>query len=149
MSQKEIGRCVHKLSRQLKREMDEEVSKYGITGVQCGMIRYIAEKSKKKKVFARDIEKEFDIRRASATDMLQNMEKNGLIKREKIALDGRLKTIVLTPKALELVKKLEIQTKKVERKARRGISEKEVEELMKIIEKISNNLEEREMIEEW
>ena len=148
MYEDRLGKNVHMLSRQIKREIDLQVAKYGITGVQAGMIQFIFEKSRRKDIFAKDIEKQFDIRRASATDMLQNMEKNGLIKREKIALDGRLKTIVLTPKALELVKKLEIQTKKVERKARNGISEKEVEELIKIIEKISSNLEEGEMIEE-
>ena len=94
----ELGRNVHMLSRLLKRNTDIEVTKYGITGVQSAMIGFIYEKSRKKDVFAKDIEKEFDLRRASSAGLIQNMEKNGLIKREMVGNDARLRKIVLTRK---------------------------------------------------
>ena len=65
MYEDRLGKNVHMLSRQIKREIDLQVAKYGITSVQAGMIQFIFEKSRRKDIFAKDIEKQFDIRRAS------------------------------------------------------------------------------------
>ena len=143
MKSDDIGRSVHKLSRQLKRRLDIKVGKYGVTGVQCDMIRYIYKKSKEKNVFARDIEKKFDIRRASMAGILQNMEKNELIKREDIDSDGRLKRIVLTQKALKLRKIIEKEIAKLEDKAMQNIKEDEIIKFIEIAEKMSKNLEDK------
>lgn len=138
-----LGKCVHILSRQLKREMDFRLTKYGITGVQSAMIAFIYEESKKKDVFAKDIEKNFDIRRASIAGMLQNMEKNGLIKRETIENDARLRRIVLTDKALEVRKKLEKGIENVEKQATLGLTKDEVKMYKELTRKMSINLEKR------
>lgn len=97
--------------------------------------------SLEKNVFAKDIEAKFDLRRASTTGMLQNMEKRGLIKRETIDSDGRCRRIILTRKAIELRKKLENEIQKVEEKATKGISKQEIEQFIQIAEKMSSNLE--------
>ena len=138
-----LGKFVHILSRQLKREMDFRLTKYGITGVQSAMIAFIYEESKKKDVFAKDIEKNFDIRRASIAGMLQNMEKNGLIKRETIENDARLRRIVLTDKALEVRKKLEKGIENVEKQATLGLTKDEVKMYKELTRKMSINLEKR------
>ena len=143
MYEDSIGNNVHILSRQLKREMDFKLTKYGITGVQSAMIGFIYEKSKEKDVFAKDIEKNFDIRRASIAGMLQNMEKNGLIKRETVGNDARLRRIVLTEKALELRKELEKGIEKVERQATEGITKEEIKMYKELTKKMSINLEKR------
>ena len=135
-----FGKSVHMLSRQLKRKTDEYVAKYGITGVQCGMISYIYQNSQKKDIFAKDIEKKFDIRRASIAGILHNMEKKGLIKREIVDNDARLRRIVLTKKALELIKEIENAIKKVEKQALKGITKEEVETFVNIAKKMSANL---------
>ena len=139
----ELGRNVHMLSRLLKRNTDIEVTKYGITGVQSAMIGFIYEKSKKKDVFAKDIEKEFELRRASTAGLLQNMEKNGLIKREMVGNDARLRKIVLTEKALELRKKLNKSIKNIENKMQEGLTKEEVEKYLELTKKMAKNLERR------
>ena len=139
----EIGRNVHMLSRLLKRNTDIEVTKYGITGVQSAMIGFIYEKSRKKDVFAKDIEKAFDLRRASSAGIIQNMEKNGLIKREMVGNDARLKKIVLTEKALELRKKLDKSIKNTEKKMQEGLTKEEVEKYVELTKKMAKNLERR------
>ena len=139
----ELGRNVHMLSRLLKRNTDIEVTKYGITGVQSAMIGFIYEKSRKKDVFARDIEKAFDLRRASSAGLIQNMEKNGLIKREMVGNDARLKKIVLTEKALELRKKLDKSIKNMEKKMLEGLTKEEVEKYLELTKKMAKNLERR------
>ena len=139
----ELGRNVHMLSRLLKRNTDIEVTKYGITGVQSAMIGFIYEKSKRKDVFAKDIEKAFDLRRASSAGLIQNMERNGLIKREMVGNDARLKKIVLTEKALELRKKLDKSIKNMEKKMQDGLTKEEVEKYIELTKKMAKNLERR------
>lgn len=139
----ELGRNVHMLSRLLKRNTDIEVTKYGITGVQSAMIGFIYEKSKKKDVFAKDIEKAFDLRRASSAGLIQNMEKNGLIKREMVGNDARLRKIVLTEKALELRRKLDKSIKNMEKKMQAGLTKEEVEKYLELTKKMAKNLERR------
>ena len=139
----ELGRNVHMLSRLLKRNTDIEVTKYGITGVQSAMIGFIYEKSRKKDVFAKDIEKAFDLRRASSAGLIQNMEKNGLIKREMVGNDARLRKIVLTEKALELRKKLDKSIKNMEKKMLEGLTKEEVEKYLELTKKMAKNLERR------
>ena len=126
-----LGKGIHILSRQLKREMDFKLAKYGITGVQSAMIGFIYDESRKKDVFAKDIEKNFDIRRASIAGMLQNMEKNGLIKRETVGDDARLRRIVLTQKALKIRKEVEKNIIKVEKQAMEGLTKEEVKKYYK------------------
>ena len=139
----ELGRNVHMLSRLLKRNTDIEVTKYGITGVQSAMIGFIYEQSRKKDVFAKDIEKAFDLRRASSAGLIQNMERNGLIKREMVGNDARLKKIVLTEKALELRKKLDKSIKNMEKKMQEGLTKEEVEKYLELTKKMAKNLERR------
>lgn len=139
----ELGRNVHVLSRLLKRNTDIEVTKYGITGVQSAMIGFIYEETRKKDVFAKDIEKAFDLRRASSAGLIQNMEKNGLIKREMVGNDARLKKIVLTEKALELRRKLDKSIKNMEKKMQEGLTKEEVEKYLELTKKMAKNLERR------
>ena len=143
MYEDSIGNNIHILSRQLKREMDFKLTKYGITGVQSAMIGFIYDEAKKKDVFAKDIEKNFDTRRASIAGMLQNMEKNGLIKRETVGGDARLRRIVLTDKALEIRKEVQKNIRKVEKQAMEGLTKEEVKKYVELTKKMSANLEKR------
>ena len=117
MEKHEIGKYIQIVSRQLKRNMDETLSKYNVTGVQSMVIGYIYKKSKKGEVFAKDIEEEFDMRKATVTGIIQLMETNGLIERKAKEGDCRLKSIVLTPKALEIKtvvkKQIEMEEKNI------------------------------------
>ncbi|MEA4912825.1 MAG: MarR family transcriptional regulator [Oscillospiraceae bacterium] len=109
-----IGFEIRRLSNLIKRNLDHfacEVYPEGATGVQTWMLGYIARESAKGDLFQRDIEKRFNIRRPSATGMLQMLEKNGMITRESVPHDARLKKIMLTGKgravAEEMRKKIE------------------------------------------
>ncbi len=92
----DIGRFIHILSRQVKRKVDEAVSKYNVTAVQCSLIGYIFAKSNKGNVYAKDIESRFNMRRATVAEILSLMEKNGLIERKSMSEDARLKEITIS-----------------------------------------------------
>ena len=128
------------LSRQIKRRMDKSVSEYEITGKQVSILLYIYEESKKRDVYAKDIEVAFDMRRASVTGILQLMEKNGIIKREENNQDARLKKLILTTKAKEARNKLKKEIIQVEKILTKDISKKDLETFITIMQKMSFNL---------
>lgn len=140
MYKNDIGLKIHIVSRQIKRKMDMVVNKYHLTSVQSAILGYIYRKSKKDKVYAKDIEKEFDMRRATAAGILLLMEKQELIEREKVGNDARLKSIVLTKKALEIQNEIQKVIRENEKKIRKDLSKEEINEFLRILSKMSKNI---------
>lgn len=140
MGENEIGKYIRIVSRQLKRNMDETLSKYNVTGVQSMLIGYIYKKSKQGEVFARDIEEEFDMRKATVTGIIQLMESNGLIIRKAKQGDCRLKSIVLTPRALQIEKIAKKQINITEKEIVKEMTKEEQEIFLKLLKKASYNL---------
>ena len=140
MTDDEIGLKIHILSRKIKRNMNLVLHKYSLTSVQGAILGYIYKKTKIGLVYARDIEKEFDMRRATTTGILQLMEKLGLIERKLENTDARLKSITLTQKALKIQKEIEEEIKVSEEKLKKGLTSKEIENFTKILSKMSKNI---------
>ena len=141
---KAIGFVVGTLSNELKRQIDISVSKCdieGITRMQCWVIGYILDNVEDKDIFQKDVEIVFNIRRSTATGILQLMEKNNLITREAVACDARLKKLILTEKALGIHRKIEAQINLVEQRIAKGLTEEEIQTFFGLIDKISKNIE--------
>ena len=68
------------------------------------------------------------------------MEKNGLIIRQPVPYDARLKKIILTDKAIELHDKIDRDIEEIEKRAVKGISEEELDLFFATAEKIKKNL---------
>ena len=136
----EVGRKVEMLSRQIRRKVDESISSQDLTAKQAMILLVIYDLSKVKEVYAKDIEDAFDMRRATVTGILQLMEKNGIIVREENNIDGRLKSIRLTQKAINLRLKMKKNIQKVESNLLSDLSKEEIETFLKIMEKMSHNL---------
>ena len=137
----EIGKYIHILSRQVRRKVDEAVADYNVTAVQCSLIGFLFESNKKGNVYAKDIESKFNMRRATVAEILSLMEKNGLIERKSMSEDARLKAISLTNKSLEIKNNIEKAIKRVEKDLKKGLTEEEIQTFFKILEKMSENLE--------
>ncbi len=110
------------------------------TGVHGWAIRYFYE-NQDKDIFQRDFEARFSIRRSTATNMLKLMEKNGLIVRQSVEYDARLKKIVLTEKAIKIHKKATENICFLENSLKDGITEEELDSFYTILDKIKANLE--------
>ena len=136
----EVGRKIEMLSRQIRRKVDESISSQDLTAKQAMILLVIYDLSKVKDVYAKDIEDAFDMRRATVTGILQLMEKNGIIVREENNVDGRLKRIRLTQKAINLRLKMKKNIQKVESNLLSDLSKEEIERFLKIMEKMSHNL---------
>ncbi|ADL03758.1 MarR family winged helix-turn-helix transcriptional regulator [Lacrimispora saccharolytica] len=135
-----IGLVVRILANQIGREFDYQISKLpgDITGLQGRVISFVMDKSED--VFQRDIEKELDIRRSTATALLQLMEKKGLLTREAVSDDARLKKIVLTEKSLGIHNQIKNFLDQVERQLIKGLTDDEINTFFSVMKKISNNI---------
>lgn len=111
--------------------------------LQGGILGYLYHHSDEP-VYQRDIEKEFRISRATATNTLQVMEKNGLIVRKSQDKDARLKRIAMTEAAREMHAKVEEHMRFMDRRMLQGMTETEVSELYRLLGKLQSNLEQME-----
>jgi len=93
-------------------------------------------------VFQKDIEDEYSIRSSTATELLKQMEKNGLIVREPVPYDSRLKKIVLTEKALTYRHQVVEDLSDLEETLIRDIPEGKLAVFFEVIEKMMDNLSE-------
>jgi MarR family transcriptional repressor of mepA len=110
-----------------------------LTGMQKLFLHYIWI-HRHEDVFQRDLEQEFSIRRATATGILQLMEKNGYIIRTTSERDARLKKITLTDKALKIHTHSMAQIKSIEEQMRSGISDRDLDIFFDVLDKIKVNL---------
>ncbi len=113
-----------------------------LTGTHGFILGYLAEMSDKQDVFQKDVEKRFDIRRSTASEILNLMERNGLIVRESVDYDARLKKIVLTDKAKDLCERIDEQFAETENMLTKGISEEELGTFFAVIDKMKANISE-------
>lgn len=138
--QQHAGRMIHTLSCQLKRRSFMPGGDCGLTPTQKHVLKFILMESMHRDLYQRDVEEEFQVRRSTATGMLQLMEKNGFIFRESVEQDARLKKIVPTEKAVALRAEILENIMDMEQKLRFGISDSDFELCMRVMQKMLANL---------
>lgn len=92
-------------------------------------------------VFQKDVEHEFDVTRATASKVIDLMEQKGLVKRERVSHDARLRKLVLTEKAEAISELMEIDRNILEETLTRGFNEAEKAQLCEFITRMKLNLE--------
>lgn len=135
---------LHRTSRLIKRYIDNTHAKSyidNVTGNHGYIIGFIYE-NRDRDIFQRDIEKEFNLRGSTVTNMLNLMEKNGLIERKSVDGDRRLKKIALTDKAMEIQQLVINDFEKLEKTISKGIDKKDVEVFFSVLDKINSNIKE-------
>ena len=139
--EKDCGMWIHILSHKLKKRMNTRMHTLGLTGVQSRMLHYILVKSAEGPVYQRDVENAFNSSRSTITGILQLMEKNGLITREGVDSDGRLKSLIPTEKAACLDAQVTEYLRRSEQRLVQGLSEDQIRQFLKMAEHMSANLD--------
>lgn len=141
--ERSIGFQIKSANNLIRRRIDAMFAEEGLTEV-CGMqgplLGYVYDTSKERDVFQKDIERHFQIRRSTATVMLQNLEQKELIVRIPVEHDARLKRIVLTPKAVECNRYIRERIDEFDARLEEGITPQEKEQFYHIMDKIMENL---------
>ena len=134
------ARYISKLSNKLRRRLDMLSSRKEFSGSQGRTLHFLLAQTED--VFQKDIEEEYSIRPSTATELLKQMEKNGLIVREPVDYDNRLKKIVVTEKAMRYKQQVVEDLTELEETLVKGIPETELQIFFKVIEKMMDNLSE-------
>lgn len=137
---KSAARYVSKLSNKLRRKLDMLSSRKEFSGSQGRTLHFLLAQTDD--VFQKDIEEEYSIRPSTATELLKQMEKNGLIIRKPVNYDNRLKKIVLTDKALIYKNQVINDLTALEETLIKDIPEEKVKVFFEVIEKMMDNLSE-------
>lgn len=139
---KNLVLLINKISNQLKRKIDKEMAEdYHLTKTQSLVLSYLHQQ---KEIYQKDIEKKFSIRRSTATEILNLMEKRGLIKRIPCAYDKRINKIKITEEGENLEKIGREKIKQIEKNMTKSLTVEEQKELIQLLKKVEKNLIERE-----
>lgn len=113
------------------------------TPTQMQILGYIID-NKYREVYQRDLEEKLNLRRATISDVLQRMEKNGLIVRRIDSTDTRTKKIILTEKSREFFLTANNRMSELEKVAIKNISADELEIFSNVINKMIKNMNKEE-----
>ncbi|MGN1082867.1 MAG: MarR family winged helix-turn-helix transcriptional regulator, partial [Candidatus Avispirillum sp.] len=114
----------------------------GITGNNGRILCYIA-RNEGRDVYQRDVEKEFCITRSTASKVVTLMEEKGLVKRQRVPHDARLKKLVLTDASRAFADMMKENMYRVESALTEGLSEEEIRIFIAIAERMKNNIRDK------
>jgi len=140
-----IGFSVRSLSNLFRRCFDAEIetgNECRPTGLQGWIIGYLFEHGAVP-IYQNELENAFEVRRSTMTEILNGMEKNGLIIRVRDEKDARKKKILLTDQARDFHAEVLKSVSDIENAALSGLSRQEIEAYFSTTTKIKTNLEKK------
>lgn len=137
----DIGKLINGMSNLIKRQIDRQAAAHELTGVQGRILHMILAGTRDGEVFQRDIDEEFNLRRSTATGILQLMEKNGMILRQTVPYDARLKSIVPTEKAAALYDAVSADIQEIERRLAQNIAPDDLAVFRRVLEQMYRNMD--------
>ncbi|HBG4827890.1 TPA: winged helix-turn-helix transcriptional regulator [Clostridioides difficile] len=135
---KHTARYISKLSNKIRRKIDAFSSKENFSGSQGKVLHFLL--AQPNDVFQKDIEEEYGLRPPTATELLKKMEQSGLIYRETLTSDARMKRIVVTENALQYKNIVMKDITDLENELTKDISQDELDIFFKVIGKMLDNI---------
>lgn len=136
----DVGRLINQISSGLHRRSCRTGKLLGVTEMQGQILAFILVESRERPLYQKDIEKEFNLRPSTVTEILKNLEGQGMIQRVSSETDGRYKKIQFTESAEKIRQLLTGEIQKTEKVLTAGISEEELENFKKTAAKMLENL---------
>lgn len=132
-------RLIMKLANAARRHADMTLFDGNLSGAEARVLHFLF-LCGDTPVYQKDIQKEFGMRAPSVSQLIDHMEKDGLIERKLVGTDRRLKQIVLTDKAAKSEEIIKKRIEEVNALASEGITAEEMAEFNKTGEKILKNI---------
>lgn len=137
---KHAGKWINRISHQLKRQMLWPDEPGDLTILRKSILHFILFETMQRDLYQKDLEKEFKVRRSTASENLRLLEKKGYLYRECAKEDARLKKIIPTEKAVCLRGQLLKSIERTEERIRQGIPEEDLKVFFRVLKQISANL---------
>ena len=126
-----IGRCLHQSAVHREREQLSSSN---------GHIIHFLLKHPERAIYQKDLEDELGITRSTASRVVRLMEENGLVRRESVPHDARLKRLALTERSLALSEAMKQNGLAVDRRLLKGFSAEEEAQLYRFLDRMLENL---------
>ena len=139
---RDVGLEIRKMSNLIRREAERfECKRCGDKDIGSNgwILGYIYDHSDKD-VFQKDIEDEFTMRRSTVSNILKLLEQKGMIVREPVSYDARLKRITLTEEAIKIHMTIKNDISKLESKITKGVSQEELDMFFNVMDKFQKNI---------
>ena len=141
MNKEKIGYKIRLIHNQIHKRMEEKKrqNEGDLTGMQHWMLMFL-NWHRDETIYQKDVEAEFQVSRATASNMLQVMERKGLIERVPVEHDARLKKLVMTEKAEQMLQQAHKDMEETEALVTAGFSEEELAKLREYLDRIIQNI---------
>ena len=137
--EKKLMEKYDKLNRRIRRYFSSFFTGTSLTSIQALILHYIIVKSEKKDIFPKDLEEFLEIKGSSITSLISNLERNGYLRRESLASDGRYKKLVLTEQTLAIQDDITSRINEYMQSIFVGISEDDLKVFEKVIMQMTEN----------
>ena len=138
----EIGKELRSLNNQIRRYFENRTNKKtvdALTDTNGWIIAYIAQRTGQD-VYQKDLEEAFGITRSTASKVINLMVQKGLIERQSVKHDARLRKLVLTPKSLEIRAMMDEDHQNIEAQVIKGFTQEEIVQLNGYIQRMKQNV---------
>lgn len=141
MEKEHVGFKIRTLSNLIHRKINQMVTEEEVTltAHQAWVLRFLARQGERE-IVQRDIEKEFSIRRSTASHMLTLMENNGYISRISVPQDARMKRIVLTEKGCQAQERMTDRLRRFELMLSDGMTKEELDTFLDMLRRFQENI---------
>lgn len=138
-----VGYKIRLIHNQIQKRIEERKRRNGdeLTGMQRWILGFLME-HENEEIYQREIEAEFSVSRATASNMLQVMERRELILRIPASHDARLKRLALTDRARKMVTQARQDVREMEALLKKGFSQEEERQFLEYLGRVIGNLEE-------
>lgn len=110
----------------------------GLSPANFGVIAFLWE-NRNRDVYQKDLEEQMKVQRSTISKTLQMMEKKGIVQRRSVEHDARLKKITLSEPLQESIQSWMAGAGQMEQQATRGFTEEELDEFIRLINKMKQN----------
>lgn len=135
----QVYKCISQLANGQRRLIDSLATKKAYTGAQGKIIHYLFSNNDKN-IHQKELEKSFGLRASTATELINSLEKMGVVIRVPSKEDARFKDVILTKKADDYKEDVCHDMELLEEKLTSKISKEELDSWFDITNKILANL---------
>ena len=128
-----------RLNRKMRRCFAGYFADTPLTSIQGLTLHYIIVEAQYRDVFPKDLEDFLEIKGSSVNSLINNLEKNGYLRRENISNDGRYKKLVLTDKACAIREDIVSRVTAYMKNMFAGIPEEDLAVFERVITKMTGN----------
>ena len=139
MDEQKLMERYDKLNRRIRRYFASFFTDTPITSIQALILHYMIVESEKRDIFPKDLEEFLEIKGSSVTSLISNLERNGYLRRESLASDGRYKKLVLTEQTLAIQDDITERISEYMHSIFVGISEDDLKIFAKVIMQMTEN----------